>query len=53
MRSVQGIRVDQYHSAEGSSAFCHFNIAVPMGDMQLAVSHSIDGVLHCWNSIVA
>ncbi|KAN0066601.1 hypothetical protein ACQY0O_000697 [Thecaphora frezii] len=42
-RSVHTIRVDQYHSAKG--CFWRFNLAVPMGDVQLALSHSIDGTL--------
>ncbi|KAN0063438.1 hypothetical protein ACQY0O_004607 [Thecaphora frezii] len=50
-QSVHAIRVDQYHSTMGY--FWHFNIKVPMGVVQLAVSHSIDSALHCWNSIVA
>ncbi|KAN0062146.1 hypothetical protein ACQY0O_005570 [Thecaphora frezii] len=49
--SVHAIKNYQYHSAE--CCLWRFTIKVPMGDVQLAVLHSIDGVLHCWNSIVA
>ncbi|KAN0065978.1 hypothetical protein ACQY0O_000004 [Thecaphora frezii] len=48
---VHAIKVYQYHNAE--DCLWRFTIKVPMGDVQLAVSHSIDSVLHCWNSIVA
>ncbi|KAN0064442.1 hypothetical protein ACQY0O_003226 [Thecaphora frezii] len=50
-RSVHAIKNYQYHNDEG--CLWRFTIKVPMGDVQLAVSQSIDGVLHCWNSIVA
>ncbi|KAN0059901.1 hypothetical protein ACQY0O_007871 [Thecaphora frezii] len=50
-RSVQAIKIYQFHNAKG--CLWHFTIKVPMGDAQLTVSHSIDGALLCWNSIVA
>ncbi|KAN0062298.1 hypothetical protein ACQY0O_005485 [Thecaphora frezii] len=50
-RSVQATKIYQYHNAEG--CLWRFTIKVPMGDVQLAVSHSIDGALLCWISIVA
>ncbi|KAN0065008.1 hypothetical protein ACQY0O_001458 [Thecaphora frezii] len=50
-RSVQATKIYQYHNAEG--CLWRFTIKVPMGDVQLAVSQSIDGALLCWNSIVA
>ncbi|KAN0064036.1 hypothetical protein ACQY0O_003642 [Thecaphora frezii] len=45
-RSVHAIKLYQYHGAEGSFTFWRFNIEVPMGDVQLAVSYSIDGEAH-------